>query len=222
LYLKLTVSDTGHGMSPEVMKRIFDPYFTTKKTGEGTGMGLAVIHGIVKGYGGDISVQSQPGKGTTFQVLLPGIVDPEKETTGKIQKEKEEEIPGGSERILLVDDETQLLDAIGHILEKKGYQVKSMSHPLDALNTFKEKPGQFDLIICDLTMPQMTGIQLAREIKKINPGIPIILCSGFGSIINREQIKDLGVNDFITKPINRSNLTRLVRKVLDTNKKIRS
>jgi PAS domain S-box-containing protein len=220
LYLKLTVSDTGHGMSPEVMKRIFDPYFTTKKTGEGTGMGLAVIHGIVKGYGGDISVQSQPEKGTTFQVLLPCIVDPEQEQTARDQRE--EEIPGGSERILLVDDEIQLLDAISHILGKKGYQVKSISHPLDALNIFKEKPGQFDLIICDLTMPYMTGIQLTREIKKIDPGIPIILCSGFGSIITREQVKDLGVNDFITKPINRSNLTRAVRKVLDTNKKIRS
>jgi len=217
LYLKLTVSDTGHGMSPGVMKRIFDPYFTTKKTGEGTGMGLAVIHGIVKGYGGDISVHSQPGKGTIFQVLLPCVVDPEQEQTGRDQKE--EEIPGGSERILLVDDEIQLLDAVSHILGKKGYQVKTISHPLDALDAFKENPGQFDLIICDLTMPHMTGIQLAREIKKIDPVIPIILCSGFGSVINREQIKDLGLNDFITKPINRSNLTRLVRKVLDMNKK---
>jgi hypothetical protein len=117
LYLKLTVSDTGHGMSPEVMKRIFDPYFTTKKTGEGTGMGLAVIHGIVKGHGGDISVQSQSEKGTTFQVLLPCIVDTEKEQTGKILIS--EEIPGGSERILLVDDEIRLLDAISQILGKK-------------------------------------------------------------------------------------------------------
>jgi PAS domain S-box-containing protein len=213
LYLKLTVSDTGHGMPPEVMKRIFDPYYTTKKIGEGTGMGLAVIHGIVKGYGGDISVQSQPGKGTTFQVLLPCIVDTEKEPTDKFQMEKE--ISGGSERILLVDDETRLLDAISQILEKKGYQVTGISNPLEALNTFKEKPGQFDLIISDVTMPYITGIQLAREIKNINPGIPIILCSGFGSIITREQIEDLGVNDFITKPINKINLTLLVRKVLD-------
>ena len=214
MYLKLTVSDTGHGMSPEVMKRIFDPYFTTKKTGEGTGMGLAVIHGIVKGYGGDISVQSQPGKGTRFQVLLPCIVDTEKEQTGKFQIEKE--IPGGSERILLVDDEIRLLDAISQILAKKGYQVKGLTDPLAALNTFKEKPGQFDLIISDVTMPHMTGIQLAREIKSIDPGIPIILCSGFGSIITRQQIKNLGVNDFITKPINKIKLTMLVRKVLDS------
>jgi CheY-like chemotaxis protein len=201
-------------MSPEVMKRIFDPYYTTKKTGEGTGMGLSVIHGIVKGYGGDISVQSKPGKGTTFQVLLPCIVDTEKEQTGSFHME--EEIPGGSERILLVDDEIQLLDTITQILEKKGYQVKGISDPLEALNTFKKTSGQFDLIISDVTMPHMTGMQLAREIKIINPGIPIILCSGFGSIITREQIDDLGVNDFITKPVNKIELTLLVRKVLDS------
>jgi|GEM_PF-488579 len=215
VYVKLTVSDTGHGMPPEVMKRIFDPYFTTKKTGEGTGMGLAVIHGIVKGYDGDISVQSQPGKGTTFQVLLPCIVDTEKEPTGKFQIEKN--IPGGSERILLVDDEIRLLDTISQILGKKGYQVKAISDPTEALATFKEKPGQFDLIISDVTMPHMTGIQLSREIKSINPGIPIILCSGFGSIITREQIEDLGVNDFITKPINKIHLTMLVRHILDSS-----
>jgi two-component system cell cycle sensor histidine kinase/response regulator CckA len=215
MYLRLTVSDTGHGMSPGVMKRIFDPYFTTKKTGEGTGMGLAVIHGIVKGYGGDISVQSQPGKGTTFQILLPCIVDTEKEPTGKFQIEKE--IPGGNERILVVDDEIRLLDTISQILGKKGYQVKGISDPREALITFKEKPGQFDLIISDVTMPHMTGIQLAREFKRFNPGIPIILCSGFGSIITRKQIEDLGVNDFITKPINKIKLTMLVRKVLDSS-----
>jgi PAS domain S-box-containing protein len=213
VYIKLTVSDSGHGMPPEVMKRIFDPYFTTKKTGEGTGMGLAVIHGIVKGYGGDISVRSQPGKGTTFQVLLPCIVDTEKEPTGKFKIEKE--VPGGSERILLVDDELRLLDTISQILGKKGYQVKAISDPGEALITFKDNPGQFDLIISDVTMPHMTGIQLAREIKSINPNIPIILCSGFGSIITREQIEELGVNDFITKPINKIHLTMLVRHVLD-------
>jgi CheY-like chemotaxis protein len=196
------------------MKRIFDPYFTTKKVGEGTGMGLAVIQGIVKGYGGDISVQSQPGKGTTFQVLLPCIGEAEKEKTGKIQVE--EEIPGGNERILLVDDEIWLLEALSQILGKKGYQVKSISNPLEALDTFKQKPGRFDLIISDVTMPYMTGIQLARQIKNLDPAVPIILCTGFGFIIPNEQIKELGVNDLITKPINSSDLTRLVRKVLDS------
>ena len=114
-----------------------------------------------------------------------------------------------------MDDEIRLLDATRQILEKKGYQVKGISDPREALITFKEKPGQFDLIISDVTMPHMTGIQLAREIKSINPGIPVILCSGFGSIITREQIKDMGVTDFITKPINKIKLTMLVRKVLD-------
>jgi len=214
MYVKLIASDTGHGMSPEVMKRIFDPYFTTKKVGEGTGMGLAVIQGIVKGYGGDISVQSQPGKGTAFQVLLPCFGEAKKEKTGKIQVE--EEIPGGSERILLVDDEIRVLEALSQILGKKGYQVKGISDPLEALETFKQKPAQFDLIISDITMPHMTGIQLARQVKNLNPTVPIILCTGFGSIITGEEMKDLGIDDLITKPISSSDLTRLVREVLDS------
>ena len=212
-YLELTVSDTGHGMTPQLMKRIFEPYFTTKKTGEGTGMGLAVIHGIVKSHGGDISVQSQPGKGTTFKVFLP--CQGQREMTPP--KYAADKIPGGCERILLVDDETRLVEAVGGILKKMGYRVTEISDPLDALAAFREQPGQFDLIISDVTMPHLTGIQLAREIKGIKPDIPIILCSGFSSALTREQIETLGVSHFITKPINRNNLARVIRKVLDDN-----
>lgn len=212
-YQKLTIRDTGHGMSPKILKRIFEPYFTTKQAGEGTGMGLAVIHGIVKSHGGDILVQSQPDKGTVFQVLFPCIV-----SNGNKKIEKTQltgETPGGSERILLVDDETQIVDAVSQMLKKKGYQVKGISDPVEALSIIRKEPNRFDLVISDVTMPHMTGMQLAREVKYIKPDIPIILCSGFGSIISEEEIKILGVDDFIIKPINVSNLTRVIRNVLD-------
>jgi PAS domain S-box-containing protein len=213
-YLELTVSDTGHGMPPEVMKRIFEPYFTTKKTGEGTGMGLAVTHGIVKSYGGDISVQSEKGKGTTFRVLLPCIRDKEMQQP-EADAQLEEEIPGGTERILLVDDETELTETAKKILERLGYEVVGKSSSLEALSLFKKAPFQFDIIISDLTMPHMTGIQLAREIKRIRTDIPIVLLSGYNLDMTVEQINAFGVSDFISKPISRNKLARIVRRVLD-------
>jgi PAS domain S-box-containing protein len=217
-YLELTVSDTGHGMTREVMKRIFEPYFTTKKTGEGTGMGLAVTHGIVKSYGGDISVLSEMGKGTTFRVLLPCIRDtgeqhPEADTQLK------EEIPCGNESILLVDDETEITETAKKILEKLGYHVVGKSSSKNALALFKKAPLQFDIIVSDLTMPHMTGLQLAREIKRIRIDIPIIILSGYNLDMTREQIKGFGVSDFISKPINMKKLARVVRRVLDKRQK---
>jgi two-component system cell cycle sensor histidine kinase/response regulator CckA len=212
LYLKLTVSDTGHGMTPEVIKRIFEPYFTTKKTGEGTGMGLAVIHGIVKSCGGDIAVHSEPGKKTSFDVFLPCFREKRKEDR---KTRLTREIPRGSERILLVDDETALADVGTQVLERLGYHVVGKSNAIEALETFRQDPHQFDLVISDLTMPHLTGFQLAEKIKQIKPGIPIILCSGFTSDATKKQIRDSGVNDFITKPINKTELARVVRKVLD-------
>jgi CheY-like chemotaxis protein len=196
------------------MKRIFEPYFTTKKTGEGSGMGLAVTHGIVKSYDGDISVHSEKEKGTTFQVLLPYIRD-----TGKQQLEAEtqlkEEIPSGNERILLVDDEAELTEAAKKILEKLGYLVVGKSSSKAALSLFRKAPFQFDIIISDLTMPHMTGIQLAREIKRIRTDIPIILLSGYNLDMTVEQINAFGVSDFISKPIAGNKLARAVRRVLD-------
>ncbi|MGD2092607.1 MAG: response regulator [Candidatus Aminicenantes bacterium] len=209
-YLRLTVSDTGHGISQPVMERIFDPYFTTKNTGEGTGLGLAVVHGIVKGHGGDIPVYSEPGKGTIFHVFLPEI-----ETPAKTESPSKEEFPRGKERILLVDDEINLTEVGKQMLERLGYEVKGMSNPLHALETFREEPEQFHLVISDLTMPRMTGLQLAEEIRKINPRIPIILCSGFSTTLTEEQIQSFGIDDFIMKPIIKSELAQVVRKVLD-------
>jgi PAS domain S-box-containing protein len=213
-YLELTVSDTGHGMDPEVMKRIFEPYFTTKKTGEGTGMGLAVTHGIVKSYGGDISVHSEIGKGTTFQVLLPCLRDTETQQL-EAETQLKEEIPGGTESILLVDDEAELTAAVKKMLEKLGYHVVGKSSSKEALSLFKKAPLQFDIIISDLTMPHMTGIQLAREVKRVRIDIPIVLLSGYSLDMTVEQINAFGVSDFISKPINRNKLARVVRRVLD-------
>jgi signal transduction histidine kinase/ligand-binding sensor domain-containing protein/CheY-like chemotaxis protein len=209
-YLKLTVSDTGHGIPEVVMERIFDPYFTTKKTGEGTGLGLAVVHGIVKNHGGDISVYSEPGKGCIFHVFLPEI-----ETPVETESSLKEKPAGGSERILLVDDEIALTEVGKQMLGRLGYEVKGMSNPLHALETFRKEPDQFHLVISDLTMPRMTGLQLAEEIRKIKPGIPIILCSGFSATLTEEQIKSFGIDDFIMKPIIKSELAQVVRGVLD-------
>jgi PAS domain S-box-containing protein len=212
-YLKLTVSDTGHGMSPEVIKRIFEPYFTTKKTGEGTGMGLAVIHGIVKSYDGDISVRSEPGEKTSFDVFLPCFNE---RRTEERETRLVQEIPGGTERILLVDDEIALADVGKQVLERLGYHVVGKSNAIEALESFRQDPKQFDLVISDLTMPHLTGFQLAEKIKQIKPDTPIILCSGFTSNATKKQIKDSGVSDFITKPINKKELARVVRKALDS------
>jgi len=214
-YLRLTVSDSGHGMSPEIRKRIFDPYFTTKKPGEGTGMGLAVIHGIVKSHGGDISVQSEKGKGTTFQIFLPCLEDVKKKTVPQEIKE----IPCGSEQILLVDDEERLVEAIGQLLKRLGYSVQGINDPKTALQTFQQNPQQFDLVISDVTMPGMTGIQLSKAIKQIVPDIPIILFSGFKSTLSKTQLKALGISEFVLKPINRFNLANAIRKVLDNRLK---
>jgi signal transduction histidine kinase/ligand-binding sensor domain-containing protein/CheY-like chemotaxis protein len=209
-YLRLTVSDTGHGIAKVVMKRIFEPYFTTKKIGEGTGMGLAVVHGIVKGHGGNISVYSEPGKGTTFNMFFPEI-----ETPVKTQSPLKEKPPGGIERILLVDDETSLAEVGTQMLERLGYKVKGIANPIDALETFREKPNHFQLVISDLTMPHMTGIQLAQEILSIRPDIPVILCSGYSASLTEDQIKALGISEFIMKPVIKSELAQVVRRVLD-------
>jgi len=216
-YLRLTVSDTGHGMPGIVAKRIFDPYFTTKKTGKGSGMGLAVIHGIIKNLGGDITVYSEPGKGSTFHVFLPRFeskTEPKNHVTTNVS--------AGNERILLVDDEELLVQVETEILERLGYEVVAKSSAVEALEVFRSEPERFDLVVTDLTMPHMTGTQLAKRVRHIKPGIPIILCSGFGdidaNIKEKEGIDAVDVSDFVTKPIIKNDLARIVRKALDKSK----
>jgi signal transduction histidine kinase/ActR/RegA family two-component response regulator len=211
-YIQLEVIDTGHGMKPAVLERIFEPYFSTKEQGKGTGLGLSVTHGIVKSHGGDIRVSSKPGKGTTFQVYFPLI----KYSAVEIESVISETAAIGSECVLLVDDETQIVKLEQQALQRLGYQVTSRTSSLEALETFRKQPEKFDLVITDMTMPNMTGMELAPELMRIRPDIPIILCSGFSEMITEEKVKAMGIREYVLKPIAMSVLANKIRKVLDT------
>jgi len=212
-YVKLTVSDTGHGMTAEILKRIFDPYFTTKKVGEGTGLGLSVVHGIIKSYNGHIAVRSNPGKGTTFDIFLPRIVDSASDSEN-IQKE-ESEYPVGTERILIVDDETATVMMLSEMLKSLGYHVTAITGSMDALKIFQNASSEFDLIISDMTMPEMTGEELSRKILNIRPDIPIILCTGYSHHIDKEKALKLGIKEYLMKPVMKRKLAETIRRVLD-------
>ncbi|MDP2992419.1 MAG: response regulator, partial [Deltaproteobacteria bacterium] len=209
-YVELTVSDTGHGMERVVMERIFDPYFTTKGPGEGTGLGLAVVHGAVKKHGGAIAVDSEPGKGTTFRVYFPRM-----ERGGAPEAEAAAPIPTGSERILFVDDEKALVEMVKQMIEALGYKVAGRTSSIEALEAFRAQPGKFDLVITDQTMPNMTGETLAKELLIIRPDIPIIICTGYSESITKEKVKAMGIRELIMKPVVRSELARIIRHVLD-------
>jgi PAS domain S-box-containing protein len=209
-YLKLTVSDTGHGIDAETMDRIFEPYFTTKKTGEGTGMGLAMVHGIVKSYDGNITVESEQGKGTTFNVYLPRI-----EADVSPGEEPSVQPPTGTERLLLVDDEKAAVDVMQTMLEKLGYKVTARTSSIEALEAFRNNPQEFDLVITDQTMPNMTGKDLARELKSNRPEIPVILCTGFSEQIDEEKAKGMGISAFVMKPIIIQEIAKTIREALD-------
>jgi len=209
-YVKLTVSDTGHGIEPTIADRIFDPYFTTKEVGKGTGMGLSVVHGIVKSCHGIITVHSEAGKGTVFQVLLPVI---EGETELKV--EKPDSLPTGTERILFVDDEPSLVKVARRTLERLGYEVETKINPIEALELFRSRPDRFDLVITDMTMPKMTGQKLVKEILNIRSDMPIILCTGYSEKISEEKAGELGINALVFKPFVARDFTLTVRKLLD-------
>ena len=217
-HLELTVKDAGHGMQPEVLERIFEPYYTTKELGKGTGLGLSVIHGIIKNYGGDIRVHSRPGNGTTFTVYIPIIDDIDIET------EKVETVTDGkgNERILLIDDEKPIIDIEQQILERLGYKVTPKTDSQEALEEFAALPDKFDLVITDMTMPRMTGDQLARKIMDIKPDTPVILCTGFNETITEEKALALGIAKFVMKPIVKDELACTIRSVLDTPKTLRN
>jgi signal transduction histidine kinase/ActR/RegA family two-component response regulator len=212
-FVRISVEDNGCGIDPEISERIFDPYFTTKQLGKGTGMGLAVTHGIVKSAGGAITVESQLGRGTRFDVYLPGYTEEENETGESIKS-----LPLGKERILFIDDEENLVDIMRDLLQRLGYRVAVTRHPLDALDWFREDPSRFDLVITDAEMPQMTGDRLARELLAIRKDLPIIMCTGFSEKINRENIKAMGVRHLLMKPIAFRNLAEVIREVLDVSK----
>ena len=209
-FVQLSVGDTGPGIAPELWDKIFDPYFTTKEVGKGTGLGLAIIHGIVKSYGGWVSFQSHPGKGTVFKVLLPLMAE-----EALVENKPEETVQFGNERILFIDDEEILAEMGKSMLERLGYQVTVQSSSLEALRIFQNQPDTFDLVITDQTMPGMTGSDLARRILQIRPFMPIILCTGYSSIITEEKARLFGIKGFAMKPLTRKNLAVLIREVLD-------
>jgi CheY-like chemotaxis protein/anti-sigma regulatory factor (Ser/Thr protein kinase) len=211
-YVKITVTDTGTGISPEIIHRIFDPFFTTKKQGDGTGLGLSMVYGILRGYGGTITVQSEPGAGSVFNVYLPAV----KQDTEAIL-EPFQAISQGSELLLFVDDEDILMEMGKDILQSLGYQVTATTDSRRALEIFRSGSDQFDLVITDMTMPGMTGADLSKEILKIRPDIPIILCTGFSELINEEKAKGLGVREFLMKPLKMKDLGEVIRKVLGKN-----
>lgn len=210
-HLKLSVADTGPGIPAQMLHQIFDPFFTTKAKSEGTGMGLSIVHGIVGGYGGKISAASEPGKGTTFEVYLPVI-----ETQAEPQTEVAEPIPTGTERILFVDDEPTLAYLGKQILESLGYAVDVRTSSLEALELLKAQPERFDLVITDMTMPKLTGDDLAREVLRIRLDLPVILCTGFSSNIDSKKAMAIGIRALISKPMLKREIAETVRDVLDT------
>ncbi len=209
-FLRISVSDTGSGIPSNVIDKIFEPYYTTKEQGQGTGLGLAVIHGIVKSCGGHIAVDSEVNKGSVFHVYLP-IVDAEVFLT----RESSADLPGGTERILFVDDEKAAVIAIQPMLERLGYRVTAKTESMEALDLFREAPEAFDLVITDQTMPHITGRELARELMAVRPDIPIILCTGFSEQINEKSAREMGIREFVPKPIVMQAMAHAIRKALE-------
>ena len=209
-FLHLGVSDTGQGIEPAQLSRIFDPFFTTKAPGEGTGLGLSVVYGIVKSLGGAIGVDSSPGRGSTFDVYLPSVV-----TRGQEPERSVEPIPRGTESILFVDDEKHLVEVMGQVLSALGYRVTTVRESRNALRMFRENPESFDLVITDMTMPDMTGADLAREILRLRPDTPIILCTGYSELIDEEVALKIGIRRFLMKPLFMGDVAREIRAVLN-------
>ncbi|HIJ90974.1 MAG: cache domain-containing protein [Desulfobulbaceae bacterium] len=210
-YVLFSVGDTGPGMTPEILSRSFDPYFTTKGVGKGSGMGLAVVHGIVKNYGGMLKVESAVGVGTVFRIYLPQIGN------GAVAAESVHEwsLPSGQERILYVDDEASIAEMGKAMLAGLGYRVTAKTTPLEALEEFRGRSGEFDLLITDQTMPGMSGVQLVQEVRKIRPDLPVILCTGYSAAIGEDSAGGMGIRHFIMKPLTMRALAETVRKALE-------
>ncbi len=212
VFAAIQVSDTGHGMDQATQERIFEPFFTTKQPGEGTGLGLSVVHGIVKAHHGEIRVRSNPGVGSTFTVYLPIV-----ETEAEIEMLKEDSSHRGTGRILIVDDEQIIVDMVADALVQNGYSVMPLISSREALEVFKRKPDAFDLVITDLAMPHLNGTELAREIIAIRPSIPIMLTTGFSETIALEQMHQIGIRTLLLKPLIPRELFKAIRNILETN-----
>ena len=210
-YLLLSVSDTGCGMDKETLHKIFDPYFTTKGEGKGTGLGLAVVHGIVKSHQGRIAVYSEPGQGTTFKVYLPII----ESTATAFEPSVAPPAPSkAQERVMVVDDENAIRETHSTMLTEAGYRVTAFTNGLEAWQALSQAPHDWDLLLTDQTMPEMTGMQLADKVLAIRPDLPVILCSGYSAIVNGDRAKISGLSAYLQKPISRNTLLREVAKAL--------
>jgi CheY-like chemotaxis protein len=209
-YVKISVSDTGHGIPKNILDRVFEPYFTTKKPGEGTGLGLSVVHGIVKSNHGEIKLYSEPGKGTTVNIYLPCI-----ESDGFAPKKSSREaVTGGNESILIVDDEEYIVTMLNEMLERLGYHVTRFTDSTKAFAEFRKDPYRFDLIITDQTMPKMTGTELAEECMRIRPDLPVVVCTGFSEILSEEKARAIGISEYVTKPVVKNEIASAIRNAL--------
>ncbi len=210
-YLVLEISDTGHGMDKVTLEKVFDPYYTTKEKGDGTGLGLSIVHGIVKNCGGEIRIYSEPGQGTSIHVYFPKL----KAGSPDQIDQQETTLQVGTEKILLVDDDSAILDMMKHSLENLGYQVTTALGSPEALDEFSRAQNYFDMVITDMTMPHMTGFELSKQIFKIKPETPIVLCTGYSELITKEKAEAIGIKAFIMKPALREVLSRTIREVFD-------
>lgn len=211
-FLKLIVKDTGHGMTKEVMDQIFEPFYTSKELGKGSGMGLAVVHGIIKNHGGTITVESEPGKGSEFTVILP--TTDEKIETQTLAIDKSRSVKE-KRNVLLVDDEEIILSSLQNVLKRLGYNVVAAKDAMEALELFRATPDTFDLVITDLTMPQITGVELAKKLINIQTDIPIILCTGFNDVIHEDEAKAIGIRELLLKPASTNELKNAIGRALD-------
>ncbi|MGD9158346.1 MAG: response regulator [Desulfobacteraceae bacterium] len=216
-YAEITISDTGHGISEDVIKRVFDPYFTTKETGKGTGMGLAVVHGIVKNHGGAIKVESEINEGTVFTIYIP-LIDAVIDNKPAVDVEH---LPGGKESILLVDDEYMIADTMKIMMEQLGYRVKAFTESSRALEVFESNPDAFDLVITDMTMPRMTGDLLASKIQDIREDTPVIICTGFNNRVDPDGLRNKGICEILNKPVRTTTLAKAIKDVLNARSKDR-
>jgi CheY-like chemotaxis protein len=209
-YLQLTIQDSGQGVSDQVLERIFEPFFTTKSLGEGTGLGLAVVHGIIVGHGGHIAVSSVIGQGTTFSILLPRL-----DVVLPAQNANTMEWPKGRGNVLFVDDEEVLARWGEQILTHLGYAVVTKTNAHEAVELFQKRPDQFDVVVTDQTMPMMSGEAFARVLLEIRHDIPIVLCTGFSHTMSADKANQLGLKGFLMKPVNGAVLAKTLQKVLE-------
>ncbi len=209
-YVRFSISDNGAGIDPEVVEKIFEPYFTTKKVGEGTGLGLSIVHGIVKNFGGFMAVYSEPGDGASMHVFLPAVDD----EGAVIEAADDDCLPQGCEHVLYVDDESMLTELGVQMLQGLGYEVVATNRSEEALELFRQAPDQFDIVISDQTMPGMTGICLAEELKAIRADIPVVLCTGFSANLGPEKLRKSGVEELLVKPVSMKELAVTIRRIL--------